>query len=152
MNLLRVIYYAIFFSLLFFIDQHTKKIIIEGFRFKYKFFEITLVYNEGSAFGIKLLEANQYIIVNSIILLMFILFIWYKVKKSVEKEYYLWALVLIVAGGVGNISDRIIHGKVIDFISIYIFPVFNFADVYISLGVIIMIYLLYKEEQRKKDV
>ena len=49
----------------------------------------------------------------------------------------------ISGGALGNAIDRIIHGKVIDFIDFFIYnfhwPAFNFADIFITLGVIIMI-------------
>ena len=50
------------------------------------------------------------------------------------------ALALVFAGGFSNLVDRILFGCVRDFIDFVIFPVFNFADVFISLGVALVIY------------
>jgi lipoprotein signal peptidase len=46
------------------------------------------------------------------------------------------SLVLVLAGGVSNIIDRLIYNGVVDFVSLWQFPVFNLADVFISLGAI----------------
>jgi signal peptidase II len=42
----------------------------------------------------------------------------------------------VLAGGVSNIIDRLIYNGVVDFVSLWQFPVFNLADVFISLGAI----------------
>lgn len=55
--------------------------------------------------------------------------------KTLYKEGFHWKYVLLFAGAVGNAIDRIWHGFVIDFISIGNFPVFNMADIYISVGI-----------------
>ena len=54
-----------------------------------------------------------------------------------------WALFIIISGALSNIIDRIINGYVIDFIYIHIsnfyWPAFNFADIYISIGILMVI-------------
>ena len=139
-------WFFIVFLVLIFIDQATKKIVLEGFRFKFLFFEITLIYNEGSAFGIKLLENYQYILVNSFILVLFLVYFIYKYRYGVFKKLHLTWFVFIFSGAIGNLMDRLIHGKVIDFISIYVFPVFNFADIWISIGMIVFIFSILREK------
>lgn len=127
--------------ILIIIDQYTKKIVLDGFRFSSNFFDIILVYNEGSAFGFKLMSNEQYLIVNSFILILFSFIIFYLYNKA-ENRYkflYLVSLVFVSAGGVGNLIDRLIHGKVVDFISILNFPVFNLADVFVSIGVTLLV-------------
>ncbi len=139
-------WFFIVFLVLIFIDQATKKIVLEGFRFKFLFFEITLIYNEGSAFGIKLLENYQYILVNSFILVLFLVYFIYKYRHGIFKKLHLTWFVFIFSGAIGNLIDRLIHGKVIDFISIYVFPVFNFADIWISIGMIVFIFSILREK------
>ena len=60
---------------------------------------------------------------------------------------------MIISGGSSNIFDRILNGYVIDFIYLhyedFYWPAFNFADIYISLGVLIII-LRYFNDMKKK--
>ena len=57
---------------------------------------------------------------------------------------------LILGGALGNLVDRIFHGFVIDFISIWIYPVFNLADIFITLGVLLIILKYGKIKALKK--
>ena len=72
-------------------------------------------------------------------------------KNFIEK----WALVIIIAGAISNIFDRFINGYVIDFIFLhykdFYWPAFNFADIYISLGIIMMIFSFFKSLKSKKQ-
>lgn len=149
---MKSIFWVLLFGLLLFIDQFSKKMVLSGYRFKKGIFEITLVYNEGSAFGIKFFKNYEYLIVNTFILIIFSMFIFYKVSKIGDfslKSYYLFSFVFIVAGGVGNLVDRIFYGKVVDFISIYTFPVFNIADVFITVGILILSFLILSEHKKQ---
>ena len=61
-------------------------------------------------------------------------------------------LTILAAGAIGNFIDRITAGYVVDFIYFEIinFPIFNVADIYVCISVIILMYLLifhYKEEE-----
>jgi signal peptidase II len=60
------------------------------------------------------------------------------------------ALGLQLGGAVGNLIDRVLHGTVIDFISVGSFPVFNLADGSISLGVAILIVTMWIDERRNR--
>lgn len=60
------------------------------------------------------------------------------------------ALGLQLGGAIGNLTDRVLHGTVIDFISIGSFPVFNLADSSISVGVAILIVTMWIDERRNK--
>jgi len=145
--------FIIISSLLIFLDQISKKIVIEGFRFKSLLLDIVLLYNPGSAFGIKIMDNNQYIIVNSIVLTIFSLLLIRFIKNSqnsILSKYYYYSLIFILSGGIGNLIDRFIYGKVVDFISILSFlklPVFNIADLYITIGISILILAIIKEKQ-----
>ena len=60
-----------------------------------------------------------------------------------EQKRFMLALALILAGAVGNVIDRILHGHVIDFLLFYwrdwYYPAFNLADTAISCGAILLV-------------
>lgn len=89
-------------------------------------------FNEWISFGINI---NFYVII-SITLFSLILFIYSYKKNRISGII----LILLLSGSIWNFFDRIIYWWVRDFISIYSFPIFNLADVYLTFAVIILIY------------
>ncbi|RLD16696.1 MAG: signal peptidase II, partial [Caldiserica bacterium] len=78
-------------------------------------------------------------------ILISILFFYLLIKE--KQKYLKLSLILILAGAIGNIIDRIIYGYVIDFIDFRIWPVFNLSDTYITIGgAIILLSFLWKKE------
>lgn len=74
-----------------------------------------------------------------------IIFLFLQTKYFRQKMF----LVLIFSGAISNMADRIRFGCVIDYIDLKIFPVFNLADIYITLGIILFISLRFKKENNK---
>ena len=109
--------------------------------FSSKFLNISLVWNEGIAFG--LLSFNEKIFYNllTFIILIIILIIFFMVLRSYGLKKY--SLLMILGGALGNVYDRIFYGAVPDFIDFHIgnfhWFIFNVADIFITLGVIFMI-------------
>ena len=103
------------------------------------FFRFSLTYNTGAAFSI-LKGSNVLLIILTIAIISFLV---YYLKKSPGERL---PLSFVLGGAVGNLLDRIIYGSVVDFIDIWIWPVFNFADVAITLGVVYLIYGLIKKK------
>ena len=109
--------------------------------FSSKFLNISLIWNEGIAFG--LLSFNEKIFYNllTFIILIIILIIFFMVLKSYGFKKY--SLLMILGGALGNVYDRIFYGAVPDFIDFHIgnfhWFIFNVADIFITLGVIFMI-------------
>lgn len=63
-------------------------------------------------------------------------------------------LLLVLAGGIGNLIDRLFRGYVIDYIDInnlFEFPVFNLADVFIVVGITILIIYVLLDGKRKQE-
>lgn len=122
--------------------------------------ELTYVENRGAAFGI-LQGKRIYFIIMAVVVL--ILFLWLLLKLPPGKKYRKLhiALSLILAGAAGNTIDRGINGYVVDFVYFKLidFPVFNVADIYITVTTIwlaVLLMFFYKEEdfeflRRKKD-
>ncbi len=108
------------------------------------------VYNTGAAFSI--LENNTFFLI--LISCFAVFLISFFIFRSKEKLGYceIFALGLICGGALGNLFDRLIYFYVIDFLQFEFikFPIFNFADVFINVGVIILlvnIFVLKNEQQ-----
>ena len=106
------------------------------------YINLILVWNSGIGFG--LLSFDQSSIYNVItILIIFVnLLIVYLIIKSKDKTAYFFLIIL--GGSLGNLFDRIYYSAVLDFIDIsykgYHWFVFNIADIFISLGIICLIF------------
>ena len=103
------------------------------------FLNIVYVENKGAAFGMFANLGNNFFIAISFIALASILFYMSKTPKGLE----LFSISLIFGGAVGNLIDRIMLGKVIDFIDFYVgtwhWPAFNVADSALTVGIILFI-------------
>jgi len=110
------------------------------------FFDITHVHNFGVSFGLFSEQISPLILI--FIGLLVVVFIIYLMVNSQDKLEY-WGLFVIVCGAMANILDRSINGYVIDFIYFHInqlyWPAFNFADMYISIGIIMIIMNMIKK-------
>ena len=120
-----------------------------------KFISFIYVKNFGAAWGI-LGGRNIFLIVISIVILaLFITFYVLRVKKVKNKSSCLLGIsVGLIAGGcIGNLFDRLVFGYVRDFINFDFmdFPVFNFADIALTFGVIIMVvyFIFYYSKEEK---
>jgi len=138
-----------FIFVIFLIDRISKILIIASagisgeFYFNVSsFLSLNLIWNEGIAFGLFSFEQDAYYnILTLIIIIITIVVIWLMyTSKGLEKIGYL----MILGGSSGNIFDRIYYSSVPDFIDInfknFHWFIFNVADIFISLGVILLIY------------
>ena len=104
------------------------------------FFYITYVRNTGAAWSI-FSDKTWLIIIISLIIIGIVVFYIYKNKPKMKLEKIGYALIL--GGAVGNFLDRIIYGYVVDFLDFYIFgynyPIFNLADVFIVVGIFLLV-------------
>ena len=108
-----------------------------------QFLDINLIWNEGIAFGLFSFDQNIYYNLLTIFIFIIILVIIYLMFKSQGWEKF--GYLLIVGGSLGNIFDRVYYSAVPDFIDIYFnnfhWFIFNVADIFITMGVIILISL-----------
>lgn len=147
----------IFTTITFLLDQIIKIVIIKNMELYStikvipKFFSIYYVKNTGAAFSI--LENNTLLlIILSVIVLVFINH-YINNDKTLNKKSII--LLAIISGGIyGNLIDRIIHKGVIDYLSFtifkYQFPIFNLADIAITLGTLGLIIILFFAKQEEK--
>ena len=104
------------------------------------FFYIAKVYNQGASWSI--MQGQRIILIILGILFLFVIFKFMDDFKKGNKLNII-SFSLIIGGLLGNLVDRIFRGYVIDYLNFYIFkydfPVFNFADCLIVVGVIILL-------------
>ena len=106
---------------------------------------LTYLRNTGAAFSI--LENQQWLF--AVITLVVIgAAIWYLSKHIKGSVWLLSALCLIIAGGIGNFIDRMRQGFVVDMFQLDFinFAIFNVADSYLTIGVLVLIVMMLKEE------
>lgn len=103
--------------------------------------KLTYVQNTGAAFSLFTGFLQYLIAIGAVVVL---LVIYFHHKLSTQSSYIQSALVFILGGSLGNLADRIIRGYVIDYIDIGFWPVFNFADIMINLGVLIIVLDLFR--------
>ena len=109
------------------------------------------VYNSGAAFGI--FHGNTTFITVISLIISFGIIIYLILPKYKKNNIEYISFIFILAGALGNIYDRIFYSYVIDFIKLEFinFPVFNFADICINIGVIMLFanYLLRGKDDPK---
>lgn len=116
-------------------------------------FNLTYLENTGAAFGI---WSNRWMLVFLNCFIIFIIF-----KLMISKAYEITkqlnvAYILILSGGITNVIDRVFRGYVIDYIDInelVSYPIFNFADICIVVGVaIIMLNIIISTLQKQEQL
>lgn len=140
--------------ILFIIDQISKALVSaylnlnESITIIKDFFYIRYINNTGASFGM-LSNSKVLLIILSLIAIIIILRYMNTFKKT---KINLIGFGLILGGILGNLSDRILFGYVKDFLDFIIFnydyPVFNLADIFIVLGVIILIISIIRGEDK----
>ena len=119
-----------------------------------KFLNINLIWNEGIAFGLFSFNENYLYNLLTILIVIVIFIILIMIIKSEGFKRY--ALSMIFGGAVGNLYDRIFYSAVPDFIDFHIkdfhWFIFNVADIFITIGVIIMILSEFRGNELKNEV
>ncbi len=116
------------------------------------FLRLNYVENTGAAFGMFKNNTAVLSVFTGIVILVCLYFIF---LKPLDNRVYNVCLVMIVAGGIGNLIDRVFRSFVIDYIeALFVdFPVFNFADILVTCGSFILaFYLIYETVKEKKNV
>lgn len=133
-------------SFSFVLDQILKYLfsnVITGFTLIPNLISFVYAENEGVAFS--MLSGNRIFIIFISIILLFVLFYMLKgdIKSNKNTNLLSISYGFLIGGILGNLVDRIIRGYVVDFVSLkiitYNFPIFNLADVLITIGVILLI-------------
>ncbi|HAR5961254.1 TPA: signal peptidase II [Staphylococcus pseudintermedius] len=140
-------------------DQLTKFIIRtqmtlgESFAVVPKFLYITSHRNNGAAWGILSGKMTFFYIITIIVLIALIVFYIKEAKNNMLMQI---AISLLFSGALGNFIDRVSSGEVVDFIDTvifgYDFPIFNIADASLTIGVVLLIIVLLKDQNQKGKV
>ncbi len=97
------------------------------------FFSLTLVHNRGAAFGILKNQLAFFILVTLAAIVMIAL----SLKGKEKCRLYKIGLAFMLAGAIGNLVDRVFFGYVIDFLDFRVWPVFNVADSFVTIGAVL---------------
>lgn len=113
--------------------------------------QLTYVENRGAAFGI---FQGRVGLLSIVTLAVIAVAVWLLVSGKIRHKLAMWSVGLIVAGGLGNLIDRIFRAFVVDYLDVsplFHFPVFNFADCCVVVGTILLaVWLLFLEGRDKK--
>lgn len=119
---------------------------------KFEILDLTYVENDGAVFGIMSGQKWFLTIFPLIIIIIgFVLLIKYRERSKLLT----WAIVLFIAGGIGNIIDRFRYGYVVDMfeIKLFDFAVFNVADICVTFAVVmILIYSIFIDPKIQKKI
>lgn len=115
-------------------------------------FYLTYVENRGAAFGILQGQTLILSVVTGVLLLGIATAI---ALDKLKPDFLLWSISLGLAGGVGNLVDRVSRGFVVDYLdfsALFGFPVFNFADcLVVSATILVLVYFLVLEPRQKGE-
>jgi signal peptidase II len=118
------------------------------------YINLILVWNSGIGFGLFSFDQSQMYNVMTILIIFINLLIVYLIIKSKDKSAYFFLIIL--GGSLGNLFDRIYYSAVPDFIDIsykgYHWFVFNVADIFISLGIICLIFAELLNYKKKNEI
>ena len=112
--------------------------------------DIAHIHNYGISFGLfsGIIPSWVIILITSVVTIT-IVYLMIQASNKVEK----WGFTLIIAGAISNIFDRVINNYVLDFIYLhykqFYWPAFNFADIYITLGVLMILSQVFKGFKKK---
>ena len=149
-NIQTKIYFLTLSIFIVLIDQFTKYLMIYNKKLfinkDFILFKLDFIKNYGAAFNI---FSGSRIFLSLISILFSILLIYLIFRKNNLNIFDLYSYSFILGGTIGNGIDRIYKGFVIDFINLNIinFPVFNIADISINIGLIFLLYNIFKNNR-----
>jgi signal peptidase II len=140
------------------LDQITKAVVLRQLR-PYSpvevlgdYFRLTFIYNTGAAFGLHLGDASRWVFMALAAVAVVVL--WMMFRGTAWKDRArLIAIASVTGGAIGNVIDRVRSSRgVVDFLDFgvgeYRWPVFNVADIAVTLGALLLAFSLWREEQK----
>ena len=118
------------------------------------YLNLDLIFNTGIGFGLLSMEANIFYDLISVFIALVIIFLIYYAIKSKNIEKYFFSLV--IGGAIGNLFDRVYYKAVPDFIDLHFKDFhwfsFNIADIFISLGIVLLILNELKFKKKNNEI
>ena len=110
-----------------------------------------LTYHENTGAAFSMLDGFRWGFVIIAVIVCGIL-VYVNLVKKVDSKLFYTASILVVSGAIGNVIDRVATGAVVDFIDFRLinFPVFNFADICLTIGVVILFFAILFTPEKKK--
>ena len=133
----------------FCMDQAIKGLFLDGFRWDGNYFSLILTFNKGVAFSM-FAFLQEYLKYLQLLLILGI-GIYFAYEKTFFKQHA-FAIGIITGAALSNVYDRFVHGGVVDYFFWHYgfhFAVFNFADVMIDLGVVLILWHSWKISRTK---
>jgi len=107
-------------------------------------FSMTYIHNSGAAFS--MLQGKTFLLIGIQLLVIFAMLAYASMKRRGMNRLLLVSLGLIIGGGFGNLIDRVRQGYVVDFFDFHFWPIFNVADIAVSVGCgLLIVYVLFVE-------
>jgi len=110
---------------------------------------ITLVLNDGAAFGLFKGRAVLFVFISLAVIISIAAYLF---KNRRLDRMASIGLGLILGGALGNLADRITIGRVVDFLDFRVWPVFNIADSCITIGTVVIVFLLFLKNNDKRQI
>ncbi len=154
----------------FFVDWYTKYLVMQNMSLGstipviHPYLEWFFVFNKGALFGLNPrdlipgIPVNLFFYVFSSVAIVLLLIYYHHLKN--ESNFVYWGIALIMPGALGNLFDRVIHPDqgVVDFIKVDLnvwpfnpWPIFNIADIFITIGVGLVLVEFIREELSRKS-
>lgn len=140
------------------LDQATKYVVERTLRLYTpepvlgEFFRLTYIFNRGAAFGLNLGDASRWIFMALAAVAVVVLWMMYRGTPWTDR-LRLIAIASVTGGAIGNLVDRVRSSRgVVDFLDFGVgdvrWPVFNVADIAVTLGALMLAFSLWREEQK----
>ena len=118
------------------------------------FFRLTYIYNPGAAFGLHVGAMSRYIFLGLTVACVIVLLAWFRSTPMADRMRLL-AIALVTAGALGNFIDRVRSARgVVDFLDVGLgdvrWPVFNIADIGVTVGAVLLAISLWREDQESQ--
>jgi signal peptidase II len=147
-------------ALIFFLDRITKILVIQLDKnnlgsdiFSSAYLNIVLIWNKGIAFG--MFSFDEYYLYNILTLIISIIVVILIITTLKVYSFQRYSLLMIIGGALGNLYDRIFFNAVPDFIDFHVgsfhWFIFNVSDIFITVGVICMIFFELIEKDKYDD-
>ncbi len=145
--------------ILILLDQITKLLVTlninlnTGINLIPSFFSLVYVQNTGAAWG---MFSSGTIILALLSIIFLAFFVKYIIDRKDMDNFEVVINSMLIGGIVGNLIDRLVRGYVVDFFSFkifsYNFPIFNVADCFIVISIILLLFKIYFLDKKKKVV